>query len=392
MSIEELLRASFNKNENSLKLLLASKLEETGLSRTQFQKLAKIERKSLESILNNTSKQTDIIKLLKIGEFLNLSIEELLVLFLNDRPKDEIAELQTALELTFIHKHFDLKTLVAINFINIDDNVESIKKRIEVFFGLTSIYDYERNLNEALYSRTKRSFNDKMKDFWIKSSYKYFELINNPNEYDRDALVELIPKIKPYTANVRDGLLTVFRALYYVGVTIIFQPSLTKTQIRGATFLVNKKPCIVITDLNKNYATVWFALIHELHHVLYDLETISKTQYHLSGEPDLFLMQEDKANTFAQDYLFSESKLRNIEPFIHNRTIVQRKAKEFNIHPCIIYAMFQHWKEQQGENYWAAFKKEFPDLAVATKQLNYSNWSSESIKETADKINSKLTV
>jgi len=64
--------------------------------------------------------------------------------------------------------------------------------------------------------------------------------------------------------------------LFNIGITIVFQPSLPKTQIRGATFLINDKPCIVITDFNKNYATIWFALIHELHHVLFDLETIDK--------------------------------------------------------------------------------------------------------------------
>jgi hypothetical protein len=37
-----------------------------------------------------------------------------------------------------------------------------------------------------------------LKDFWIKSSYKYFESVNNPNEFDRKSLIELIPKIKPY--------------------------------------------------------------------------------------------------------------------------------------------------------------------------------------------------
>jgi Zn-dependent peptidase ImmA (M78 family) len=155
---------------------------------------------------------------------------------------------------------------------------------------------------------------------------------------------------------------------------------------------VNHKPCIVITDFNKNYATIWFALIHELHHVLYDLETIEKSRYHLSGEPDLFLIQEDKANDFAREYLFSEDKLRNIEAFIHNPIIVSKKAKEYNIHPSIIYSMFQYWKKEQGENYWGAFKKGFPDISKATAKLNYSNWTAESISETAQQIKSLLIV
>lgn len=392
MKVEDLLRRSFRENSETLKTLLDSKLEESGLSKTQFEKLSKIGRKSLDPILNNSSKQTDVIKLLKIGEFLDLSVKELLIIFLKDRPQEDVTELHQSIELTFIHKHFDLKALSSLGFIKNTTDIESIKERIKSFFGLDTLYDYDKQLNDVLYSRTKRSFSDKMKGFWIKSSYRYFELIDNPNEFHREELVELIPKIKPYTTNVEKGLVTVFQALFHVGVTVVFQPLLPKTQIRGATFIVGEKPCIVITDFNKNYATIWFALIHELHHVLYDLETIEKSRYHLTGEPDLFLIQEDKANDFAREYLFSIDKLRNIEAFIHNPIIVSKKAKEYNIHPSIIYSMYQFWKSEQGENYWGAFKKEFPDISKATTKLNYSNWSADSISETAYQIKSLLTV
>ena len=231
-----------------------------------------------------------------------------------------------------------------------------------------------------------------MKDFWIKSSYKYFETINNPNEFSRNSLIELVPKIKPYTKNVEKGLATVFQALFNIGVTVIFQPSLPKTQIRGATFVINKKPCIVVTDLNKNYATIWFALIHELHHVLYDLEIIEKTSYHLTGEPDLFLIQEDRANEFASEYLFSSEKMRYIEKLIHNKLIVEKFASECQIHPSIIYAQFQWIQSKNGNDYWGAFKDQFPKMSNVTKNLNIANWDIETIKETATKLKDLLTV
>jgi len=289
--INNILTKSFEYEGSSLEDLFKEKLEQSGLTKTQFERLSGIERRSLDAILDKTSKQTDIIKLLKLGEFLDIDFNNLLIIHFNDRPVEEIKELESSMDITFINKFFDLKTLISLGYIKKNDSLEDLKERICNFFDIDSIYEYDRELNEALYSRTKKSFSDKMKDFWIKSSYKYFELIDNPNEYKRQNLIDLIPKIKPYTENVETGLLTVFQALFNIGVTVIFQPSLPKTQIRGATFLINNKPCIVITDWNKNYATIWFALIHELHHVLFDLETIEKTNYHLSGEPDLFLIQ-----------------------------------------------------------------------------------------------------
>jgi Zn-dependent peptidase ImmA (M78 family) len=391
--INEILEKSFNTQEdNSLALLLKNKLKSSGLNKTQFEKLAGLQRRSLDGILKKTSKQTDIINLLKLGEFLDLSFEELLILHFNNRPSDEIKELQTSMELTYINKYFDLKTLSSLGFIGKDNSLEDLKNRICLFFGIDSIYDYEKELNEALYSRTKKTFSDKMKDFWIKSSYKYFELIDNPNDYSRNELIDLIPKIKPYTQNVENGLLTVFQALYNIGITVVFQPKLPKTQIRGATFLINEKPCIVITDLNKNYATVWFSLIHELHHVLFDLEIIEKTKYHLTGEPDLFLMQEDKANEFASEYLISKEKMRYIEKLIHNPLMVNKFAKECQIHPSIIYSQYQWRESEKGNDFWGAFKEYFPNLQLATKRLNISNWDVESLKLAAEKIKELLAV
>lgn len=390
--ISDILNKSFEYSGPSIEDLLNDKLEIAGLTKTQFEKLSGMERRSLDAILDKTSKQTDIIKLLKLAEFLEVDFIELLIIHFKDRPAEEISELQNSMDITFINKYFDIKTLGSLGFIKKNDRIDELKNRICNYFDLQSIYEYERELNEAFYSRTKKSFSDKMKDFWIKSSYKYFELINNPNEYDRQNLIDLIPKIKPYTQNVEDGLLTVFQALYNIGVTIIFQPSLPKTQIRGATFLINNKPCIVITDLNKNYATIWFALIHELHHVLFDLDTIAKTHYHLSGEPDLFLIQEDKANEFASEYLLSSEKMRYIEKLIHNKFMVEKFAKECQIHPCIIYSQYQWRQSQKGNDYWALFKENFPSVSNITKRLNITNWDVESIKETVLKLKELLTV
>lgn len=390
--IAKILSKSFDYKGPSLEELLIGKLENSGLNKTQFQKLAGIERKSLDAILYKTSKQTDIDKLIKLGEFLEISLENLLIIHYNQRSAEEIKELQDSMDITFINKFFDLKALSTLGFVKKNDTIDNLKNRISTFFGLNSIYEYDLELNEALYSRTKKSFSDKMKDFWIKSSYKYFETIDNPNEYNRNSLIDLIPKIKPYTKNIENGLMTVFQALYNIGVTVIFQPSLPRTQIRGATFLINKKPCVVITDLNKNYATIWFALIHELHHVLYDLEVIEKTNYHLSGEPDLFLIQEDRANEFASEYLFSKEKMRYIEKLIHNKLIVEKFANECQIHPSIIYSQFQWRQADIGNDYWGAFKDQFPKMSNITKNLNIANWDIEEIKETAIKIKELLTV
>ena len=155
--INEILEKSFQVSDNrSLTTLLNEKLKSSGLTKTQFEKLTGLQRRSLDGILKKTSKQTDIINLLKLGEFLDLPLQELLILHFNNRPSEEIKELQTSMELTYINKFFDLKALSSLGFIEKDSSLEDLKSRICLFFGLDSIYDYEKELNEALYSRTKK--------------------------------------------------------------------------------------------------------------------------------------------------------------------------------------------------------------------------------------------
>lgn len=391
--INKLLSESFQYDgSETIDSLFNSKLLHTGLTKTQFERLTGMDRKSLNGILENTSKQTDIIKLLKLAEFLELEISDMLKIYLYNRPKEEFSELQKVIELTFITNYFDLKSLRQVGFISKDDNLDVIKDRITKFFKLDSIYDFQRSLNSVLYSKTKRPFNNKMIDFWVKSAYKFFENIENPNDFNRESLLELLPKIKPYTQNVENGLKTVFQALFNIGVTVVFQPVLPNTQIRGATLVVNNKPCIVITDFRKNYANFWFALIHELHHVLFDIETIQKSMFHLTGEPDLFLIQEEKADEFASEYLFSNEKMRYIQNFIHNPYMVEQFAKECQIHPCIIYSQFQWRQYQLGNNFWSSFKDFFPNINNLTMRLNLFNWQVENIEEVALKTKQVLSI
>ena len=231
-----------------------------------------------------------------------------------------------------------------------------------------------------------------MKDFWIKSAYQTFRVINNPNEYNRERLKELIVKIKPYSQDVRDGLFTVCKALYNIGVTVIFQNYLSTTQIRGATFVINNKPCVVITDFNKKYPTLWFTLLHELHHVLFDYDLIETNSFHLTGDNDLFLIEE-KADSFAREFFFSEDKFHFIRRYVNNPYMVSKFAKENEIHESIVYSFFAWYQDKlYGKNYHAAYKEFYPDYSHAIKKLNPITWDNESIAVASEKIKSVLEI
>jgi len=84
--------------------------------------------------------------------------------------------------------------------------------------------------------------------------------------------------------------------------------------------------------------------------------------------------------------------MRYIEKMIHNKFMVERFAKESQVHPSIIYSQYQWRQSLLGKDYWGAFKESFPNINNLTKILNISNWDIESIKEAAIKIRELLTV
>ena len=382
MNIESLLNSIFSDTNYNIK--------EYNLSKTKALKLLNIDKDVFDEILNGTAKQPNLIHIVKIAEFLGFEVNSFINIVLKNQSSENISAIDSARKATFIVKNFDVKALTKLGFFDSNYTTEELVNKVLNYFGYSTINDFEEQLDEPLYSRVKKNHSDKMKDFWIKSAYQTFKIINNPNEYNRERLKDLIVKIKPYSQDVGNGLLTVCRALYNIGVTVIFQNYLTTTQVRGATFIIDDKPCIVITDFNKNYPTLWFTLLHELNHVLFDYDTIEKSSYHLSDDNDLFLI-EDQANAFARNFFLSEEKFQYIKKYINNPYLVSKFANEIEVHPSIVYTFFTWYqKELYGKNYHAAFKQFYPDYSNAIAKLNPITWNELSIKEASEKIKSVL--
>ena len=390
MNIETILKSIFSDNEYNIKDVFEQKLVEYNLSRTKALKLLNIDKDVFDEILNGTAKQPNLIHIVKISEFLEIEVNSFINVVLKNQSLENISAIDTARKATFIVKNFDVKALTKLGFFHSNFSTEELVDKVLDYFGYSSINEFEEQLNEPLYSRVKKNHSDKMKDFWIRSAYQTFRIINNPNEYNRERLKDLIVKIKPYSQDVTNGLLTVCKALYNVGVTVVFQNYLTTTQVRGATFIIDDKPCVVITDFNKIYPTLWFTLLHELNHVLFDFDTIKKSSYHLSDDNDLFLI-EDQANTFARNFFLSEEKFHYIKKYISNPFLVSKFANEIEVHPSVIYSFFTWYqKELYGKNYHAAFKQFYPDYSNAIVKLNPITWNENNIKEASKKIKSIL--
>lgn len=375
----------------SIKEVFEVQLAKHGITQNQAEKLLNMQKRTLDGILDGSAKRVDVINLLKLGQFLGLDAEALLRLFLSELPADMVAEIEDAKKKSYILSNFDIKNLAKSGFLRSRTDFNYIERRIISFFSLKSIFQYTSRQIIPAFSRTKKSGSTLMREFWVRSAYAHFETLRNPNDYNRARLVELISKIRPYTLNVGEGLRTVTQALYNVGVSVIYQPHLPTTQVRGATFVINGRPCIVLTDLNKNYATIWFALLHELHHVLYDFEEIQNNVFHLTGEADLFLLQEDKANEFARNYFLPPEKAKFIYKYIDSSLLVNNFAKDNQLHPSLIYNFYCYDMETNGKgSYWARYKQYQPDITLALRDINVNPFDKERVEDTVQYLKARI--
>jgi Zn-dependent peptidase ImmA (M78 family) len=237
----------------------------------------------------------------------------------------------------------------------------------------------------VLLSSTDNKFIGNARTMWLKSVEGALRKINNSNNYNKELLIEMISRIPYYTRNETNGLLTVIRALFKVGVTVIYQPYPHNTQIRGASFVLGGKPCIVLTDYNKRYDTIWWTLMHELYHVLYDYDRLKKTVFHLSGEEDIFL-SEEKANKFATDCFLSDDKFKFIAPLINSEIMVENQAKVWNIHPSLIYGFYMF----KNKGSISKYRWRIPKSMVATKDINVNLMESDTLVQAVEKLVSKV--
>lgn len=374
-------------NQKGLKDLIEEKKDELNISSDrQLSQLMGINKDTFNRILNGESKKVDLISIIKISNFLDLRIEDTVKVYVSSLKTESISEIEDNRKANFIVRNFDLDSLKKIGFIKSKTDFKAIESRIVNFFRIPSIFDYNTYVASPLFSKGKRADSDLMNNFWLKSAYQNLEDINNPNDFDIEELKKILPKIRPYTRIERNGLLTVIRALYIVGVTVIVQKYVTKTSIKGATLLVNDKPCIVLTDYYGKYDMLWFTLFHELCHILYDMEDLKKNRYHLSGSPDLLLLNEDRANHFARTMLFSDEKMSFIKPNIKNAFVVSEYAKENNVHPSIIYGFYLHDNPEKRKTLYPKFSRFLINSDVAIKQVKVNSWISEEPLEEIKKI------
>jgi len=393
--LEQLLRNSGISNtpaaKSGIKERFEQRLLELNLNQTEALEIMNIEARTLHGLLGGGQKRVDFLAIKKLGLFLGMADTELVSLIIENVEKNNKEDVDELKVRDFILKNFDLVNLKKCGFIDNITDYKEIEKKIVSYFGYDSIFDFGKNSYDVAYSSGKPKPKDKLiRDFWVESCVENLKKINNYYEYDRAALIEYFPNIRWHSINEEKGLYQVIRDLFKLGITVIFEPYMNTLYVRGATFCVKNKPCIVLTNYTDFYPSLWFTLIHELHHVLFDWEDVFINSYHLSGENDLFSMKEEEADNFAREYLYSNDKLKTVTPYIFQHPLIVDNANTNQVHPSLIYIFYCFDNAGSDKRVWGKFRKRIPSIDKTIEALGNNPWQNrKTIKEIANQRKEK---
>ena len=126
--LDEVLQKIFGSgsNEITIKKLFEEKIRNVNMSRNQVEKLLNIERKTLNSILDNTAKRIDIFNIIKICVFLDINLDNYMKLFLASTNTETQKELEIIRKSNFINQFFELKRIFSffVKFSTMDNSIQ----------------------------------------------------------------------------------------------------------------------------------------------------------------------------------------------------------------------------------------------------------------------------
>ncbi|GEB27494.1 Plasmid maintenance system antidote protein [Enterococcus casseliflavus] len=327
-------------------------LEHQGMTQKEFAKRLGTSEKHISNLLNGKTRLTEELAL-KIEKVLPPTSAEYWLNY-EFKYQEYLARKEEACEYTeeqlnLLSKKFNFKEV--FNGLG-----WSLQKQASEMLKLLRIASFE-NFDSVYESILKVDF---MEDggslesigVWLGLAREEVEIQNpkkiSPETYNRKQLEQSLTKLKNIALNkdYESSLSSARKLLNRLGIYFVICEPITNSKVRGALTNYENAPVIYISGRFKTHDNIWFALIHEVGHLLlhYMPDNILIT---FEEEGQESSRKEEEANKFARDFFISpEAYLDfvNESQGVFTETAIREFAMTQNILPGILVGRLQHEK------------------------------------------------
>lgn len=324
-------------------------IDELGMKQEELSKRLDTTPKHVSDLINGKSKLSDDLAL-KLATVFGTSLK--LWLNLQNTYTEKVLEINRLKELENeceLAKKIDYSFFVKMGLLPYRRKTEEKVVELLKFFQVASLNVLCRKDFLIQYKSAVSTINEKNvlnANAWVQTAINIGRKIDTDpfNEKKLRSNIELIRSMTVKAPSDFSGELK--KILSECGIALVFMPNLKNSGVNGAVkWLSNDKVLVAINDRRKYADFFWFALFHELGHVLQKRKKLlivtNGSDIH-DGDKELLSRLENEANQFAQETLI---KTTEYERFLRNNDINQSNIIRFsmtqNIHPGILVGRLQ---------------------------------------------------
>ena len=326
--------------------ILRNELDTRGWTQIEFAEIIGRPVQAINEILSGKKAITpetalEISNALGTSPELWLNLETSYRLHLADRDS------KTSEEIALKSKLYSLAPIRELQIRGIIDrtnNLDILQKQVLGFFNVQSL---ESEIHFASsYRLSNRDEADRSSVLaWLQCAANQAGKMYS-KEYSHRDMLSFIPSLSHMSEN-QESTAKVPEVLADRGIKLAFVKHFPRTYLDGAAFWMDKTPVIALSLRYDRLDYFWFTLMHELAHIIEDggRESFKDPHYDENMFDPANFMNEEKANTLAQNWLVDSSRLKTFiavtDPYYSKGSIVAF-SKQLGVHPSIIVGRLQH--------------------------------------------------
>jgi plasmid maintenance system antidote protein VapI len=303
--------------------MLKDYLNYYNISQTDFAERLGITQKHMNGILNeNTGLSNDLI----LAISLLTDIDPKLILlsenkrkmynYLNNKFKNEN-------EIEKFLNNFYINDLVKMKWITLKDKNSYVQKAIDLldYLKVRDFDVFSSYMNNRVLFKKKEDSNNIKTYLWIKMCDEISKK-QKVSIYNKSNISKLLSELD-IERNKKVDIESLIFLFNKNGIYLVVLDAIKGTKVRGCSMVKNTNPAIYITKYNKEKSSFYYALYHEISHIVSDY---NKAKNKIIIDEDLS-KQEEKADKYALNCMIKEEIWNEIINNYEDREIICKNNK-----------------------------------------------------------------